>query len=45
MAGGGANGSHGGSLDAISLSFLFSVSRKECRSIACGSQVLVTASR
>lgn len=43
MAGGGANGSHGGSLDAISLSFLFSVSRKECKSKACGSQVLITA--
>lgn len=44
MAGGGANGSHGGSLDAISLSFLFSVSHKECQSKACGSQVLITAS-
>lgn len=44
MAGGGANGSHGGSLDAISLSFLFSVSHKECKSKACGSQVLITAS-
>lgn len=38
MAGGGANGSHVGSLDAISLSFLFSLSHEECRSIACGLQ-------